>query len=40
LKGHNGKVKQVIWSNDDAKIVSCGMDGGKKDLFWLEKKLL
>lgn len=27
LKGHNGKVRSVIWSNDDSKIVSCGMDG-------------
>ena len=27
LKGHNGKVKSVIWSMDDQKIVSCGMDG-------------
>lgn len=27
LKGHNGKVKQLIWSNDDSKLISCGMDG-------------
>lgn len=27
FKGHNGKVKQVLWSNDDSKLVSCGMDG-------------
>ncbi|CAG5122075.1 unnamed protein product, partial [Candidula unifasciata] len=27
LKGHNGKVKSVIWSFDDNKLVSCGMDG-------------
>lgn len=27
LKGHNGKVRAVVWSADDAKIVSCGMDG-------------
>ena len=27
LKGHNGKVRAVIWSTDDSKIVSCGMDG-------------
>ena len=27
LKGHNGKVRAVIWSADDSKIVSCGMDG-------------
>ena len=24
LKGHNGKVRAVIWSSDDSKIVSCG----------------
>ena len=28
LKGHNGKVRQILWSNDDTKLVSCGMDGG------------
>ena len=27
LKGHNGKVRSVVWSSDDSKIVSCGMDG-------------
>ena len=27
LKGHNGKVKSIVWSADDSKIVSCGMDG-------------
>ncbi|XP_028390638.1 cilia- and flagella-associated protein 57-like [Dendronephthya gigantea] len=27
LKGHNGKVRSVIWSQDDTKIISCGMDG-------------
>ena len=27
LKGHNGKVRAVVWSTDDSKIVSCGMDG-------------
>lgn len=27
FKGHNGKVKQVLWSNDDTKLISCGMDG-------------
>ena len=27
LKGHNGKVRAVVWSADDSKIVSCGMDG-------------
>jgi WD40 repeat protein len=27
LKGHNGKVRSVIWSADDTRIVSCGVDG-------------
>ena len=27
LKGHNGKVRSVVWSADDNKIVSCGLDG-------------
>ncbi|PIK39548.1 putative cilia- and flagella-associated protein 57 [Apostichopus japonicus] len=27
LKGHNGKVRSVVWSSDDSKIISCGMDG-------------
>ncbi|XP_022105499.1 cilia- and flagella-associated protein 57-like [Acanthaster planci] len=27
LKGHNGKVRSVVWSADDSKIISCGMDG-------------
>lgn len=27
LKGHNGKVKSIVWSADDSKIVSCGLDG-------------
>lgn len=27
LKGHNGKVKSLVWSSDDSKIVSCGLDG-------------
>ncbi|KAL8584312.1 hypothetical protein ACOMHN_014731 [Nucella lapillus] len=27
LKGHNGKVRSIVWSSDDSKIVSCGMDG-------------
>ncbi|CAF0728049.1 unnamed protein product [Brachionus calyciflorus] len=27
LKGHNGKVRQILWSNDDTKLISCGMDG-------------
>ncbi|KAG5841540.1 hypothetical protein ANANG_G00200590 [Anguilla anguilla] len=27
LKGHNGKVRSIIWSDDDSRLVSCGMDG-------------
>ncbi|XP_019645355.1 PREDICTED: cilia- and flagella-associated protein 57-like [Branchiostoma belcheri] len=27
LKGHNGKVRCVKWSQDDNKLVSCGIDG-------------
>ncbi|KAL3868099.1 hypothetical protein ACJMK2_040935 [Sinanodonta woodiana] len=27
LKGHNGKIKSVVWSSDDSRIVSCGLDG-------------
>lgn len=27
LKGHIGKVRSVVWTADDSKIVSCGMDG-------------
>lgn len=27
LKGHNGKVRSIVWSSDDSKIVSCGLDG-------------
>ncbi|XP_028666683.1 cilia- and flagella-associated protein 57 [Erpetoichthys calabaricus] len=27
LKGHNGKVRSVVWSPDDSRLVSCGMDG-------------
>ncbi|BFY99763.1 hypothetical protein BsWGS_02803 [Bradybaena similaris] len=27
LKGHNAKVKSVIWSFDDNKLVTCGLDG-------------
>ncbi|XP_075770714.1 cilia- and flagella-associated protein 57 isoform X3 [Pelodiscus sinensis] len=27
LKGHNGKVRSVIWSGDDNKLISCGTDG-------------
>ncbi|XP_033008310.1 cilia- and flagella-associated protein 57 isoform X2 [Lacerta agilis] len=27
LKGHNGKVRAVVWSLDDYKLISCGTDG-------------
>ncbi|XP_041912329.1 cilia- and flagella-associated protein 57-like isoform X1 [Alosa sapidissima] len=27
LKGHNAKVLSIIWSGDDSRLVSCGMDG-------------
>uniref|UniRef100_A0A8D0GI28 Cilia- and flagella-associated protein 57 n=1 Tax=Sphenodon punctatus TaxID=8508 RepID=A0A8D0GI28_SPHPU len=27
LKGHNGKVRSVVWSADDYKLISCGTDG-------------
>ncbi|XP_029362494.1 cilia- and flagella-associated protein 57 isoform X2 [Echeneis naucrates] len=27
LKGHNGKVRSIKWSQDDSWLVSCGMDG-------------
>ncbi|KAH8870172.1 Cilia- and flagella-associated protein [Schistosoma japonicum] len=27
LKGHNGKIRSIIWSDDDHKLISCGMDG-------------
>eukprot|EP00912_Choanoflagellata_sp_UC4_P001630 UC4_evm3s1043 len=27
LKGHNGKVRSIAWSEDDSKIVTCGAEG-------------
>ena len=27
LKGHNGKVRCIRWTQDDSKLISCGMDG-------------
>jgi len=27
LRGHNGKVKSVFWTQDDTRIISAGMDG-------------
>ena len=26
-RGHNGKVRSIVWSPDDTKLVSGGMDG-------------
>lgn len=26
-RGHNGKVRSIVWTPDDAKLVSAGMDG-------------
>ena len=27
LKGHNGKIKSLYWSNNDSILISCGSDG-------------
>ncbi|VDM20630.1 unnamed protein product [Hydatigera taeniaeformis] len=27
LKAHNGKIRCLLWSADDNKLISCGMDG-------------
>ncbi|KAL5113105.1 Cilia and flagella-associated protein 57 [Taenia crassiceps] len=27
LKAHNGKIRCLLWSTDDNKLISCGMDG-------------
>ena len=27
LRGHNGKVKSIYWTQDDTKLISAGMDG-------------
>jgi WD40 repeat protein len=27
LKGHNGRVRHLLWSKDDRYIASCGADG-------------
>ncbi|RKO94545.1 hypothetical protein BDK51DRAFT_19442, partial [Blyttiomyces helicus] len=37
LKGHNGKVRSIFWTADDAKIVTAGMDGAIYD--WALKDL-
>ncbi|XP_025110126.1 cilia- and flagella-associated protein 57-like [Pomacea canaliculata] len=31
LKGHNGKVRSVVWSTNDSRLISCGMDGAVYD---------
>ncbi|KAJ3194367.1 Cilia- and flagella-associated protein 57 [Irineochytrium annulatum] len=31
LKGHSGKVRSICWSQDDSKLVSCGLDGNVFD---------
>lgn len=28
LRGHNNKVQDITWSNDDSKLTTCGADGG------------
>merc|ERR1719440_712697 len=27
LRGHNGKVKSIYWTQDDTRVISAGMDG-------------
>ena len=27
LRGHNGKVKSIYWTQDDSRVISAGMDG-------------
>jgi len=27
MRGHNGKVKSLFWSQNDSQLISCGMDG-------------
>eukprot|EP00731_Ephydatia_muelleri_P018745 Em0011g785a len=31
LKGHNGKIRCLLWNPDDSHLVSCGMDGAIYD---------
>ncbi|XP_010893002.1 cilia- and flagella-associated protein 57 [Esox lucius] len=38
LKGHNGKVRSVVWSADDSRLVSCGMDGAVYEWNTLNSK--
>ena len=46
MKGHNGRVRSVVWSSDDQKIISCGTDGavyewevstGKRYVYFYDK---
>ena len=27
LKGHNNRVRAVVWTDNDSEVVSCGADG-------------
>ncbi|XP_043941309.1 cilia- and flagella-associated protein 57 [Protopterus annectens] len=27
MKGHNGKIRAIVWTGDDSRLISCGMDG-------------
>ncbi len=27
LRGHNGKVRALFWSQDDTRLISAGVDG-------------
>ena len=27
VKGHNSKIKHLLWSSDDTLLISCGWDG-------------
>lgn len=27
LKGHNGKIRNIMWTADDSKLITCGMEG-------------
>ncbi|XP_055738651.1 cilia- and flagella-associated protein 57 [Salvelinus fontinalis] len=38
LKGHNGKVRAMVWSMDDSRLVSCGMDGAVYEWNTLNSK--
>uniref|UniRef100_A0A3B3T671 Cilia and flagella associated protein 57 n=1 Tax=Paramormyrops kingsleyae TaxID=1676925 RepID=A0A3B3T671_9TELE len=40
LKGHNGKVRSIIWSEDDSSLVSCGTDGAVYEWSTLSGKRL